>query len=177
MKNRDDIKRPERPRTALATMRTSGNNNNPEFERRSSGQGGEPGIVHVVTGDQVRSLIVPYTNTKAQPLILSRRDFEKIVKASKILTNGEKDTIRREKDEAREAALKAAQERKEEFETVASFHNTPEETEMEKENRLRDHHLIERANDLKMEQMQEIKKLNQHIIQVCFAYVMGHVIR
>ena len=94
-------------------MRTSGNNNNPEFERRSSGQfffyfvkknlnfsifqffnyffsilkryflisgqGGEPGIVHVVTGDQVRSLIVPYTNTKAQPLILSRRDFEKIV--------------------------------------------------------------------------------------------------
>ena len=37
---------------------------------------------------------------------------------------------------------------------------------MEKENRLRDHHLIERANDLKMEQMQEIKKLNQHIIQV-----------
>jgi hypothetical protein len=37
---------------------------------------------------------------------------------------------------------------------------------MEKENRLRDHHLIERANELKMEQMQEIKKLNQHIIQV-----------
>ena len=56
--------------------------------------------------------------------------------------------------------------RKEEFETLASFHHTPDETEMEKENRLRDHHLIERANELKMEQMQEIKKLNQHIIQV-----------
>merc|ERR1711970_936012 len=37
---------------------------------------------------------------------------------------------------------------------------------MEKENKLRDHHLVERANDLKMEQSQEIKKLNQHIIQV-----------
>ena len=83
-----------------------------------------------------------------------------------VKTNGEKDTIRKERDEAREAALKAAQERKEEFETLASFHNTPDETEMEKENRLRDHHLIERANELKMEQIQEIKKLNQHIIQV-----------
>ena len=164
--SRDDVKRPERPRTALATMRTSGNNNNPEFERRSSGQGGEPGIVHVVTGDQVRSLIVPYTNTKAQPLILSRRDFEKIVQAAKIMTSGEKEAISQRKEEAREAALKAAQERKEEFETLASFHHTPDETEMEKENRLRDHHLIERANELKMEQMQEIKKLNQHIIQV-----------
>ena len=53
LSSRDDIRKPERPRTALATMRTSGDNNNPEFERRSSGQGGEPGIVHVVTGDQV----------------------------------------------------------------------------------------------------------------------------
>ena len=81
-------------------------------------------------------------------------------------TNGEKEAISQRKEEAREAALKAAQERKEEFETLASFHHTPDETEMEKENRLRDHHLIERANELKMEQMQEIKKLNQHIIQV-----------
>ena len=44
--NREDVKRPERPRTALATMRHSGNSqHHPEFERRSSGQGGhEPGI-------------------------------------------------------------------------------------------------------------------------------------
>ena len=40
---RDDLKRPERPRTALATMRTNAQNAHPEFERRSSGQGGEPG--------------------------------------------------------------------------------------------------------------------------------------
>lgn len=35
---RDDVKRQERPRTALATMRHTGGNMNPEFERRSLGQ-------------------------------------------------------------------------------------------------------------------------------------------
>ncbi len=38
-------------------------------------------------------------------------------------------------------------------------------TELEKESKQRDHHLIERAFDLKMEQLPEIKKLNEHIIQ------------
>lgn len=161
---RDDVRRQERPRTALATMRTSSNNNNPEFERKSSGQGGEPGVVQIVTGDQVRSLIVPLTNLKAQPLVISRRDFEKIKQAAKIQRYD--DTVRQEKEEAREAALKAAADRKVEFETLASFHNTPEETEMEKENRQRDHHLLERAQELKMEQLQEIKKMNQHIMKV-----------
>ena len=35
---RDDLKKQERPRTALATMRPTGGNSNPEFERRSLGQ-------------------------------------------------------------------------------------------------------------------------------------------
>ena len=152
--NREDVKRPERPRTALATMRHSGNSQHPEFERRSSGQGGhEPGIVN------------PFAHTQ-QPLVISRRDFEKIKQAARIVTASEREAQRREREEMRESAVKAASDRKAEFETMASFHHTPEETEMEKENRLRDHHLIERANDLKMEQVQEIKKLNQHIIQV-----------
>ena len=150
--NREDVKRPERPRTALATMRHSGNSQHPEFERRSAGQGGhEPGIN--AFGLQ-------------QPLVLSRRDFEKIKQAAKIVTSAEREALRKEREEMREAAVKAASDRKAEFETMASFHHTPEETDMEKENRLRDHHLIERANDLKMEQLQEIKKLNQHIMQV-----------
>ena len=152
--NREDVKRPERPRTALATMRHSGNSQHPEFERRSAGQGGhEPGINNNAFGLN-------------QPLILSRRDFEKIKQAAKIVTSADRDALRKEREELREAAVKAASDRKAEFETMASFHHTPEETEMEKENRLRDHHLIERANDLKMEQLQEIKKLNQHIMQV-----------
>ena len=157
--NREDVKRPERPRTALATMRHSGNSQHspdPEFERRSSGQGGhEPGIVNN-SGFGINQ----------QPLVISRRDFERIKQAARIVTAVEREAQRREREDMRESAVKAAGDRKAEFETMASFHHSPEETEMEKENRLRDHHLIERANDLKMEQLQEIKALNQHIIQV-----------
>ena len=54
----------------------------------------------------------------------------------------------------------------EEFGRLSSFHQSAEETEMEKENRVREHHLVERASQLQLEQMQDIKKLNQQIIQV-----------
>ena len=60
-----------------------------------------------MAGDQVRSLIVP-TNTggRAQPLVLSRRDFEKIRKAARIISQEEKARIQAEHEEARETALK-----------------------------------------------------------------------
>ena len=107
---RDDVRRPERPRTALATMRTSQHGSHPEFEKRSSGQGGEPGVVQVVTGDQIRSLIVPYASTTFQPLLLSRRDYDKIKRAAVVLTSAERDAIRADKEEEREAALQVYRE-------------------------------------------------------------------
>ena len=164
-------RRNERPRTALATMRPMGSSKSiqkdPEFARRSSAQGEEPGVVRVVTRDLVRSLIVPQDNHDQQPkpLILSRRDFEKIIKASQVMSSEEKANLRRQQEEEREAALKASEQRKEDFETAASFHTTPTETELDKENILRNHHIIERAQHLKLEQEPEVKKLNEMIIQ------------
>ena len=103
---------------------------------------------------------------KKQTLVLSRRDFEKICQAAKIITSEDKELLRKQADEAREILMEEKEKRKAEFDTSASFHNTPEEAEQDTENRLRDHHLIEKANDLKMEQLAEIKRLNQHITQV-----------
>ena len=164
-------RRNERPRTALATMRPMGSSKSyqkdPEFERKSSAQGEEPGVVRVVTRDLVRSLIVPQDNHDQQPkpLILSRRDFEKIIKASQVMSPEEKANLRKQQEEEREAALKASEQRKADFDIAASFHTTPTETELDKENILRDHHIIERAQHLKLEQEPEVKKLNEMIIQ------------
>ena len=170
-RNAQNPRRTERPRTALATMRPVGSSKSmvkdPEFEKRSSAQGEEPGVVRVVTRDLVRSLIVPQDNTDQhpKPLILSRRDFEKIVKASQVITAEEKARIRKQQDDDREAALKASELRKSDFDTAADFHMKPTETELDKENLLRNHHIIERAQHLKMEQEPEVKKLNEMIIQ------------
>ena len=166
--NSQNMKRMERPRTALATMRPSKSViKDPEFEKRSSGQGEEPGIVRVVTRDLVRSLIVPQDNTNQhqKPLVLSRHDFEKILKASQVITAEERDKIRRQQEEEKEAELKASEQRKADFDMAASFHMTPTETELDKENLLREHHIIEKAQHLKMEQMPEVKRLNEMIIQ------------
>ena len=54
----------------------------------------------------------PLSNiNKKQTLVLSRRDFEKICQAAKIITTEDKDMIRKEQEEAREAAVKAAADR------------------------------------------------------------------
>ncbi len=68
----------ERPRTALANMRPpagSGRQAEPEFEKRSSGQGGEPEVGG--QGDR-------------KPLVLSRTIFEKIRLAAKVFTPEER---------------------------------------------------------------------------------------
>ena len=63
----------ERPRTALATMRT-GRPKEPEFQQ-----------IQVISRDNVRSLIVPQNRENmVKPLILSRRQFEKILNAAKV---------------------------------------------------------------------------------------------
>ena len=170
-RNAQSNRRTERPRTALATMRPVGSSkslmNDPEFEKRCSAQGEDPGVVRVVTRDLVRSLIVPQDNSdqRPKPLVLSRRDFEKILKASQVITAEERAKIRRQQEEEREAALKASEQRKADFDTAADFHMRPTETELDKENLLRNHHVIERAQHLKLEQEPEVKKLNEMIIQ------------
>ena len=110
---------------------------------------------------------MPLTNIQngQPPLVLSRRDFDRIMKAAQILSPEEKERIRKDQEEARMAALKAAEDRRVEFETLASFHSTPDQTELDKENEHRNHHLIERAQELRMEQLPEIKRLNEAIIQ------------
>ena len=170
-RNSQNHRRTERPRTALATMRPVGYSksimNDPEFVKRSSAQGEDPGVVRVVTRDLVRSLIVPQDNTDQQPkpLVLSRRDFEKIIKASQVISSDERARIRKQQEEEREAALKESEQRKADFDTAADFHMTPTETELDNENILRNHHVLERAQHLKMEQEPEVKKLNEMIIQ------------
>ena len=57
----------------------------------------------------------------------------------------------------RRSELEACERRKLELSAAASFHLTPDETELQLENKARSHHVIERAQDLKDEQMPEVK--------------------
>lgn len=83
--------RPERPRTALATMRID-RNRDPEFQGNQhnhyqgpSGRAGKPSI-QVISKDSVRNLIIPQDQPKSNPpLVLTRRDFEKILNAAKVI--------------------------------------------------------------------------------------------
>ena len=64
----------------------------------------------------------------------------------------------------RRAELEACERRKLELSAAASFHLTPDETELQLENKARCHHVIERAQDLKDEQMPEVSLACQNAI-------------
>jgi hypothetical protein len=61
----------------------------------------------------------------------------------------------------RRAELEACERRKLELSAAASFHLTPDQTELQLENKARNHHVIERAQELKDEQMPEVKQGSQ----------------
>ena len=56
-----------------------------------------------------------------------RRDFDRIRMAAQILTSEDKENLRRQREVEHEQALKAAEERREEFRTAAKFHLSNEE--------------------------------------------------
>ena len=56
-----------------------------------------------------------------------RRDFDRIRMAAQIVSSEDKENLRRQREEEHEAAMKAAQERRDEFSKAAKFHLGNEE--------------------------------------------------
>ena len=66
------------------------------------------------------------------------------------------DFLNQDEEEVRRAELEACERRKLELTAAASFHMTPDATELQLENKARNHHVIERAQELKDEQLPEV---------------------
>lgn len=138
----------ERPRTALATMRQpfkmAGNEDTARLPQALLEQ--------------------PQSEPPPGCLMLSRRDFERIRRAAQTLDqNPGTDPSVSWKDSA-DQRLTAAPNLA--FCPETSAADFPgHETEMDREARLRDHHILERAQDLKMEQQPEVQKLNELILE------------
>ncbi|XP_073351284.1 cilia- and flagella-associated protein 45 [Pagrus major] len=117
--------------------------------------------IQIITKDLIRNLRIPCKDSSKESLILPPPEFERITALSRVLTKEEKEAYQRKKEEE----MKALEEAKcRIFDAEVSHKENKVLTQMEIEARDRDQRLMEQANALRMEQEEEIKKLNSMIL-------------
>ncbi|KAG2469914.1 CFA45 protein, partial [Polypterus senegalus] len=121
--------------------------------------------IKIVTKDLIRDLKVPRKDPSGMSIILSPLEFKRITSASRIRSAEEREAemsaIRREK----EAAIEASEDRKALL-RQADFSRRKNEgpSDLEAEARERAQYLLEKANTQRLEQEDEIKKMNELIL-------------
>ncbi|XP_069390188.1 cilia- and flagella-associated protein 45 [Paralichthys olivaceus] len=136
----------------------------------SKGQGQNKKIqegetVQVITKDLIRKLRVPLKDPSGQSIILPPAEFKRIMSTSQVPTQEQRKTLMEAYQRKREEEIKAAEERKRQmYEADLSRKVNPALTELELEAQERAQQLVEKANALRMEQEEEIKKLNKQIL-------------
>ncbi|XP_016431953.1 cilia- and flagella-associated protein 45-like [Sinocyclocheilus rhinocerous] len=134
----------------------------------------EPNLetVRIITKDLIRDLRIPNEDPSGQSVILSTAEFRRILVESHSPSE-EKAAVLQAQRQAREEAMDAAEQRKAQMHQAdLSRQKNQNLSELEEEARDRAQYLLERANALRMEQEDEVKKLNELIQEV-----QCHVVR
>uniref|UniRef100_A0A4W4HJ22 Cilia- and flagella-associated protein 45 n=1 Tax=Electrophorus electricus TaxID=8005 RepID=A0A4W4HJ22_ELEEL len=118
--------------------------------------------VRVITKDLIRDL---RKDPSGQSVILCPDEIERITAESRVLTKAEKEAVLQSQRISREKAMDAAEERKAHMRQVdLSRQKNQGLSELEEEARERAQYLLERAKALRIEQEDEVKKLNELIL-------------
>ncbi|KAI3354425.1 hypothetical protein L3Q82_018952, partial [Scortum barcoo] len=123
--------------------------------------------VQIITKDLIRNLRIPFKDPSGESIILPSAEFERITSTSRVITKEEQEALKEAYHRKKEEEIKAVEERKRKiYEADLSRKENHALTELELEAWARDRaqRLVERANALRMEQEDEIKKLNQLIL-------------
>ncbi|XP_074652941.1 cilia- and flagella-associated protein 45-like isoform X2 [Tubulanus polymorphus] len=121
--------------------------------------------VQVITKDLIRNLVVPSEDPSGQSVILSRSDFERIMKSCRVLTKEEREAQAERIKKEKESLQDACSERKNQMKILDINRRENEPlNDLEEEAREKSEHLLERANEQRQEQEDEIKYLNELIL-------------
>uniref|UniRef100_A0A672S2X8 Cilia- and flagella-associated protein 45 n=1 Tax=Sinocyclocheilus grahami TaxID=75366 RepID=A0A672S2X8_SINGR len=135
----------------------------------------EPNLetVRIITKDLIRDLRIPNEDPSGQSVILSTAEFRRILVESHVPSEEEEAAVLQVQRQAREEAMDSAEQRKAQMRQAdLSRQKNQNLSELEAEARDRAQYLLERANALRMEQEDEVKKLNELIQEV-----QCHVVR
>ncbi|KAM4664460.1 cilia- and flagella-associated protein 45 [Discoglossus pictus] len=128
-------------------------------------RGHKPETIRIITSDLIRDLIVPSEDPSGLSLIMTPKDFQRIKSASRVLTKQEREVAMQAMKEEKESIIDGVNERKNFMKHKEMQRKKNEKlNELEEEAQKRAQYLLERANTMRMEQEDEIKKLNEMIL-------------
>ncbi|XP_056402432.1 cilia- and flagella-associated protein 45 [Hyla sarda] len=128
-------------------------------------RGHKPETIRIITSDLIRDLIVPSEDPSGLSLIMTYQDFRRIKEKARVLTKEEREKAMQTLKEEKEAAIEAASERKNFMKQKEMLRQKNEKlSDLEEEAQQRAQYLLQRANTMRMEQEDEIKKMNEMIL-------------
>jgi len=146
--------RTETPIEQQARQRSSKRNKKPKKE-----------TVQVITKDLIRNLVVPQEDPSGQTLLIDYYDYNRIIQAARVLTDAEKAAREEELKRWKEEQINNVQERKNymKMKDLQRRQNEPL-NDLEEEERAKRDELKQMAFEKLQEQEDEIKKLNELIL-------------
>ncbi|XP_012679476.1 cilia- and flagella-associated protein 45 [Clupea harengus] len=121
--------------------------------------------VRIITKDLIRDLKIPTKDPSGLSIILCPSEMKRITAKSRVATKEGKEAILDSQRKEKEAAVDAAEERKAQMRQAdLSRQKNQTLSDLEVEARDRAQYLLERANAMRMEQEDEVKKLNELIL-------------
>uniref|UniRef100_A0A0P6J7Q3 Cilia- and flagella-associated protein 45 n=1 Tax=Heterocephalus glaber TaxID=10181 RepID=A0A0P6J7Q3_HETGA len=125
----------------------------------------KPETIQLITRDMVRELIVPTEDPSGDSLIISSEEFERIKRASHVLTRKELEAREQASKKEKEATVDAVTTRKKIMkQKEMARKNNKKLSDLEEEAKERAQELLQRASKLRMEQEEELKDINKIIL-------------
>jgi len=134
--------------------------------RRGKGQGKQKKeLVTVITKDLIRNLIVPNEDPSGESMIMPRDQFFRILQASRVTSQEEREDQADRARAEKERVMDEAQERKNRMKQMdVQRQKNAKLNDLEEEAKEKSEHLLSRANEMRQEQEDEIKHLNEVIL-------------
>nr|XP_014339681.1 PREDICTED: cilia- and flagella-associated protein 45-like [Latimeria chalumnae] len=139
----------------------------------SAPAGGQKEIIRIITKDLIRSLIVPTEDPSGKSVIITPQEYNRIRSAARFLTKEEREVAMQKMKEEKAEILDAVCNRKNHMKQQEVHRKKNEKlNEMEEEAKVNAQYLLEKAYAMRMEQEDEIKHVNELILNT-----KCHVIR
>ncbi|XP_046852993.1 cilia- and flagella-associated protein 45-like [Xenia sp. Carnegie-2017] len=125
----------------------------------------DPELIEIITKDMIRKLKVPEEDPSGKSVVLDRNDFNRIKSASYVLSKEEKLNVVEEAKKRKKELMNACEERKNFMQTMELNRKENEKlSDLEQEAKEKSQYLLEKATEQMEEQEDEIKKLNELIL-------------
>ncbi|XP_030044065.1 cilia- and flagella-associated protein 45 isoform X2 [Microcaecilia unicolor] len=128
-------------------------------------EGQKKETIRLITKDLIRHLVVPSDDPSGESLIMSPMDFKRIKSASQFLTKEEREAARQTLNEQKTAFLDEMTKRKNYMKHKEMQRRKNEKlSALDEEAQQRAQYLLQRANAMRMEQDEEVKKINELVL-------------